>query len=110
MKNPFENMMQQAQKMQEEIKKAQQELAQFTVVGEAGAGLVKITANGNGDTLAVEIDDSLYSEDKKVLSDLLVAAANDVKIKRDRLKNDKLKHFISGMGLPSNFNFPFMQS
>ena len=110
MNNPFENVMQQAQKMQEDMKKAQQELAGFKVIGEAGAGLVKITANGNGDTLSIEIDDSVYSEDKKVLQDLLVAACNDVKVKRERLKNEKLKQFMSGMGLPLNFNFPFMSS
>lgn len=108
MNNQFEKVMQQAQKMQEEMKKAQQELAGFKVIGESGAGLVKITVNGNGDTLSVEIDDSVYNEDKRILQDLLVAAFNDVKIKRERLKNDKLKQFMSGMGFPMNPNFPFM--
>ena len=110
MNNPFENVMQKAQKMQEEMKKAQQDLAEIKVTGESGGGLIKITANGNGDTLSIEIDNSVYSEDKQVLQDLLVAACNDVRIKRERLKNEKLKQFMSGMGLPMNFNFPFMPS
>ena len=108
MNNPFANIMQQMQKVQEDIKKAQQELAEFKVTGEAGAGLVKITTNGNGDTLNIDIDDSVYSENKKVLQDLLIAACNDVKNKRDRLKNEKLKQYMLNMGLPANFNFPFM--
>ena len=108
MDNPFGNMVQQIQKMQENMKKAQQELADFTVVGESGAGLVKITTNGNGDTLKVEIDDSVYNDDKQVLQDLLMSAFNDVKVKRERLRNEKLKQFMGGMGLPMNFDFPFM--
>jgi DNA-binding YbaB/EbfC family protein len=106
----FSNIMQQMQKVQEDIKKAQQELAELKVTGESGAGLVKITTNGNGDTLSIEIDDSIYREDKKVLQDLLIAAWNDVKKKREHLRNDKLKQYMLQMGLPVNFNFPFMSS
>lgn len=100
--------MHQMQKMQDVFKQAQQDLANVKIVGEAGAGLIKIVANGNGDTLSIDIDASVYNEDKKILQDLLVAACNDVKVKRERLKNDQLKQFMAKMGLPMNFNFPFM--
>ena len=103
----FGNVMQQAQKMQEDFKKTQQELDLIKVTGEAGAGLVKVTITGNGDTLNIEIDDSVYSESKQVLQDLIVAACNDAKIKRERLNNEKLKQHMLGVGLPANFNFPF---
>ena len=106
--NPFENMMKQAQKMQEDLKKAQQELSCLKVIGEAGAGLVKVTVTGSGDTLGIEIDDSVYSESKTVLQDLIVAACNDAKTKRERLNNEKIKQQMVNLGLPANFNFPFM--
>lgn len=108
MNNPFANIMQQMQKVQEDIKKAQQELAEFIVTGEAGAGMVKITTNGNGDTLTIDIDENVYRENKAVLQDLIVAACNDAKVKRERLKSEKLKQYLASMGLPVNFNFPFM--
>lgn len=108
MTNPFAGIMQQMQKVQEDIKKAQQELAEIKVTGEAGAGMVKITSNGAGDTLNIEIDDSVYREDKKVLQDLLIAANNDVKAKQALLKQEKLKNYMSRFGLPFNFDFPFM--
>ena len=108
MSNPFAGMMQNIQKLQTEMKKAQQELAHCTIVGEAGAGLVKITANGNGHILSILIDDSVYQDGKQVLQDLIAAASNDVNSKRERLKNEKAKQAVADMGLPVNFNFPFM--
>lgn len=104
--NPFGNMMQQAQKMQEDFKQAQQELGLLKITGEAGAGLVKVTVNGNGATLSLEIEASVYSESKQVLQDLVVAACNDAKVKRERLTNEKLKQHMHGLGLPANFNLP----
>ena len=71
------NLMQQAQAMQEKMKKMQDEAANSEVVGESGAGLVKVTMNGRHDVKGVDIDASLMSEDKELLEDLLAAAVND---------------------------------
>ena len=111
--NPFGNMMQQFQKMQEmfkeNMKKIEQDLAAIKITGEAGAGMVKITINGNGDVLNVEIDDSVYQEDsKQVLQDLIAAAFNDVKVKRERMKAEKLNQIMKSLGLPADVNFPFL--
>ena len=70
------NLMKQAQKMQEQMQKAQAELAEAEVTGESGAGLVKVTMNGRHDVKRVELDDSIMSEDKELLEDLLAAAVN----------------------------------
>ncbi|PKM22187.1 MAG: YbaB/EbfC family nucleoid-associated protein, partial [Gammaproteobacteria bacterium HGW-Gammaproteobacteria-14] len=71
------NLLQQAQAMQEKMKKMQDEAANAEVTGEAGAGMVKITMNGRHDVRRVEIDPSLMQEDKEMLEDLLAAAVND---------------------------------
>lgn len=77
----MQQLMQQAQRMQEQMQKnmqkAQEELASLELVGESGAGLVKVTMNGQHDVKRVSIDDSLLSEDKEILEDLLAAAVND---------------------------------
>ena len=71
------NLMKQAQQMQEKMQKAQEELANSEVMGESGAGLVKITMTGRHDVKRVELDDSVMGEDKELLEDLLAAAVND---------------------------------
>ena len=71
------DLMQQAQKMQADMQKAQEELAQKEVTGEAGAGLVRVTMTGRHDVKQVRIDDSVLSESREVLEDLLAAAVND---------------------------------
>ncbi|KZX83705.1 nucleoid-associated protein, partial [Alcanivorax sp. HI0013] len=71
------SLMQQAQAMQEKMKKMQDEAANAEVTGESGAGLVKVTMNGRHDVKSVDIDASLMSEDKELLEDLLAAAVND---------------------------------
>lgn len=77
MMNGMGDLMKKAQQMQEEMQKAQEEAAKAEVTGESGAGLIKVVMNGRHDVRKVSIDDSLMSEEKEVLEDLLAAAIND---------------------------------
>ncbi len=77
MKGAMGNLMKQAQKMQADLQKAQEELARAEIVGESGGGLVKVTMNGRHEVRRVEIDDSLMGDDKEMLEDLIAAACND---------------------------------
>lgn len=107
MKNPLASLMQQAQEMQENIKKAQEELAAMEVNGESGAGLVKIVMNGRREALRVSIDDSLLKEDRDMLEDLIAAAINDAVRKVSKLKQDKMASLTGGFELPAGFKMPF---
>lgn len=100
------DLMKQAQQMQEQMQKAQQELVNQEVQGESGAGLVKITMNGRNDVRRVNIDTSLMSEDKEVLEDLLAAAINDAVRKVEASNKDAMSGLASGIDL-SNFKMPF---
>ena len=80
MKGGFGNLMKQAQKMQESMQKAQEELAEMEVMGEAGGGLVQIVMTGRHEARRVHIDDSLLGDDKDMLEDLVAAAINDAAI------------------------------
>jgi DNA-binding YbaB/EbfC family protein len=101
------DLMQKAQKMQEEMKKAQEEAAKAEITGESGAGLVKVTMNGRHDVRKVDIDPSLMSEDKEVLEDLIAAAMNDAVRRVEENQKDKMSGMMSGMGLPPGFKMPF---
>lgn len=101
------DLMQKAQKMQEEMKKAQDEAAKAEITGESGAGLVKVTMNGRHDVLKVDIDPSLMSEEKEVLEDLLAAAINDAVRRVEENQKEKMSGMMSGMGLPPGFKMPF---
>jgi len=107
MMNGMGDLMKKAQQMQEDMKKAQEEIAKAEVTGEAGAGLVKITMNGRHDVRNVDIDSSLMSEDKDVLEDLIAAAINDAVRRIEANQKDKMSGMMSGMGLPPNFKMPF---
>jgi len=107
MKNPLASLMQQAQQMQENIKKAQEELAAAEVHGESGGGLVKIVMNGKREVLKVSIDDSLVKEDRDMLEDLVAAAVNDAVRKVTRLKEEKMSSLAGGLELPVGFKMPF---
>jgi DNA-binding YbaB/EbfC family protein len=107
MRNPLGQIMQQAQKMQENLQKAQDELAALEVQGEAGGGLVKLTMNGKKEALRIAIDPSLMAEDRDMLEDLVTAAINDAVRKVNKLKEEKLSGMASGMGLPPGFKMPF---
>ncbi|QGX41572.1 YbaB/EbfC family nucleoid-associated protein [Permianibacter aggregans] len=101
------NLMKQAQEMQARMQKAQQEIAQMEVTGEAGAGLVKITMTGKHDVRRVELDDSLMQEDKEMLEDLLAAAVNDAVRKVESTTSAKMNSLTAGMPLPPGFKMPF---
>ncbi len=101
------DLMQKAQKMQEEMKKAQDEAAKAEITGESGAGLVKVTMNGRHDVRKVDIDPSLLAEEKEVLEDLLAAAINDAVRRVEENQKEKMSGMMSGMGLPPGFKMPF---
>jgi len=107
MKGGMGNLMKQAQKMQEEMQKAQEEIALTEVNGESGAGLVKIVMNGRHDVKGVVIDDSLMEEDKEILEDLIAAAVNDAVRKVESSTQEKMAKVTGGMGMPPGFNMPF---
>lgn len=97
------NLLQQAQAMQEKMKKMQDEIARAEVTGEAGAGLVKVTMNGRHDVRKVEIDPSLLNEDKEMLEDLLAAAVNDAVRKVERHQQENMASMTAGLPLPPGF-------
>jgi DNA-binding YbaB/EbfC family protein len=107
MKGGLGNLMQQAQKVQEEMKKMQEDLMNMEVHGEAGAGLVKVVMTGKHDVKRITIDPSLVGEDKEVLEDLIAAAVNDAVRKVEAESQGKMGDMTSGMGLPPGFKMPF---
>ncbi|HFE47986.1 MAG TPA: YbaB/EbfC family nucleoid-associated protein [Chromatiaceae bacterium] len=107
MKGALGGLMKQAQKMQEEMQKTQERLAQEEVLGQAGGGMVKVTMNGKHDVLRVEIDDSLMGDDKEMLEDLIAAACNDaVKRVADKMQ-ESMSGMTAGLNLPPGFKLPF---
>lgn len=107
MKNALGNIMQQAQKMQEDLKKAQEELALMQIVGESGGGLVTIVMTGKREARKVSIDDSLLAEDKDMLEDLVASAINDAVNKVAKMKKEKMSDITAGIPLPPGFQMPF---
>jgi hypothetical protein len=101
------NLMKQAQQMQEKMQKAQEELANSEVTGESGAGLVKITMTGRHDVKRVVLDESVMSEDKELLEDLLAAAVNDAVRKIEEKNQSQMSSMTAGMGLPAGMKLPF---
>lgn len=107
MKGGFGNIMKQAQQMQEQMQKAQEELVNVEVTGEAGAGMVKVTMTGRHDVKRVEIDPGLLEDDKEMLEDLLAAAINDANRRVETASQEKMSEMTAGMGLPAGFKLPF---
>lgn len=107
MKNPLAALMQQAQQVQENIKKAQEELSAAEVHGESGGGLVKVLMTGAKEVKRVTIDPSLYGDDRDMLEDLVAAAFNDAVHRVNKLKEEKLSSLTGGLNLPGGFNLPF---
>ena len=101
------NLMKQAQKMQEDMQKVQEELANAEVLGESGAGLVKVVMTGRHDVRKVEIDPGLLEEDIEMLEDLLAAAVNDAVRKVEQNSKDKMGDLTAGMNLPAGMKLPF---
>jgi DNA-binding YbaB/EbfC family protein len=107
MKNPLANLMQQAQKMQENLQKAQEELAAMEVQGESGGGLVRVVMNGKKEVKKVSIDESLVKDDRDMLEDLVASAVNDAVNRVNRLKQEKMSALTGGIELPAGFKLPF---
>ena len=101
------NLMKQAQQMQENMKKMQEQLATVEVEGQSGAGMVKVLMTCRNDVKRVTIDPSLLADDKDMLEDLVAAAMNDAVRKAEALTQEKMGGFTSGMGLPAGFKLPF---
>jgi nucleoid-associated protein EbfC len=107
MKNALGNIMQQAQKMQEDLKRAQEELAMQQVLGESGGGLVTIVMTGKREARKVTIDPSLLGDDKDMLEDLVAAAINDAVNKVGKMKKEKMASITAGLPIPPGFQMPF---
>ena len=107
MKGQLAGLMKQAQQMQENMRKAQEQLAQIEVVGESGAGLVKVTMTCRNDVKRVAIDPSLLADDKDMLEDLIVAATNDALRKAEQTASEKMGSMTAGLPLPPGFKMPF---
>jgi DNA-binding YbaB/EbfC family protein len=107
MKNQLAGLMKQAQTMQDNMKKAQDQLALVEVEGQSGAGLVKIVMTCKNDVKRVSIDPSLLADDKEMLEDLVAAAFNDAVRKAEVTSAEKMGGLASGMQLPPGFKMPF---
>ncbi len=107
MKNQLAGLMQQAQKMQENMKRLQDELAQLEVEGQAGAGMVKVTMTCKNQVRRVSIDPSLVGDDRDMLEDLVAAAFNDAVRRAEELTQQKMSSVTAGMPMPPGFKLPF---
>jgi DNA-binding YbaB/EbfC family protein len=106
MKSNLAGLLQQAQKMQQEMQKAQEELARVTVTGEAGGGLVKVTMNGKHAVSRVEIDPSLLG-DPEMLEDIVTAAINDAVNRVQATMQERMSEMTAGIPLPPGMKLPF---
>ena len=106
MKGNLAGLMQQAQKMQEEIQRAQEEMANLTVTGEAGGGLVKVTMTGKHAVRRVEIDPSLL-DDREMLEDIVTAAINDAVNRVASTMQERMSDMTAGIPLPPGMKLPF---
>jgi DNA-binding YbaB/EbfC family protein len=107
MKAQIAGLMKQAQQMQENMRKLQDELASIEVEGQSGAGMVKVTMTCRHDVKRVHIDPSLLADDKDMLEDLVAAAVNDASRKVEALIREKMSALTGGLGLPPGMNLPF---
>lgn len=107
MKGGLGNLMKQAQQMQANMKKAQEELGNIEVEGQSGSGLVKIVMTCKHDVKRVKIDDSLLGDDKDMLEDLVAAAINDAVRKVEATSQEKMGGLMAGMPIPPGMKLPF---
>ncbi len=106
MKGGLGNLMKQAQAMQDNVRRAQEELAKIEVAGTAGGGMVTVTMTCRHDVKGVEVDPSLMQDDKEVLEDLIAAAVNDAVRKVEKESQEKLAALTGGLNIPG-LNLPF---
>ncbi len=107
MKGQLAGLMKQAQAMQDNLKRAQDELATVEVEGQAGAGLVKVTMTCKHDVKRVAIDPSLLGDDRDMLEDLVAAAFNDAVRRAEQVTNEKMSRLTAGLPLPPGMKLPF---
>ena len=107
MKGQLAGLMKQAQQMQENMKKVQEQLASTEVEGQSGAGLVKIVMTCKHDVKRVTIDESLLKDDKDMLEDLIAAAMNDAVRRVEATVQEKMGAVTAGLPLPPGFKMPF---
>jgi DNA-binding YbaB/EbfC family protein len=107
MKGQLAGLMKQAQAMQENMKRAQDELALVEVEGQSGAGLVKVTMTCKHDVKRVAIDPSLLGEDKDMLEDLVAAAFNDAVRRAEQVSTERMGKLTAGLPMPPGMKFPF---
>src|ERR1700741_3426904 len=107
MKGGLAGLMKQAQQMQENMKRMQEQLATIEVEGQSGAGMVKVVMTCRHDVKRVTIDDTLLKDDKDMLEDLIAAAINDAVRRVEATIQEKMGGMTAGMGLPAGFQMPF---
>lgn len=103
----MDDIMKQVQEMQGKMQKAQEDLANLEVEGQAGAGMVKVVMTGRNDVKKVDVDPSVLTEDKEMLEDLLAAAVNDAVRRVEEAKNEKMGNLTAGFNFPPGFKMPF---
>lgn len=106
MKGGIGNMMKQAQRMQEEMQKAQSELAEMEITGQAGGGMVSVVMTGRHEVRRVSIDESVY-DDREMVEDLVAAAFNDAVQKLDKETQERMGGLTDGLNLPPGMKMPF---
>ncbi len=106
-KGQLAGLMKQAQQMQDNMKRMQEQLATVEVEGQAGAGMVKVVMTCSNDVKRVTIDPSLLADDKDMLEDLVAAAVNDAVRRAEATKQERMGSLTGGMGLPPGFKLPF---
>jgi DNA-binding YbaB/EbfC family protein len=107
MKGGIGNLMKQAQKMQEDMQRAQEELANMEISGQSGGGMVKVVMTGRHDLKRVSIDDSLMGDDKEMLEDLIAAAVNDAVRQLEQVSQERMSGLTAGLNLPGGMKLPF---
>lgn len=107
MKGAIGNLMKQAQKMQEDMQRVQEEIARTEVTGEAGGGLVRVVMTGRHDLRSVHIDPTLMDDDRSMIEDLLAAAVNDANRRVEAMSKEKLADVTAGIDLPPGVKLPF---
>jgi DNA-binding YbaB/EbfC family protein len=107
MKGQLAGLMKQAQQMQDNLRKTQEQLALIEVEGQSGAGMVKVVVTCRNEVKRLSIDPSLLADDKDMLEDLVAAAVNDAVRKVETTTQEKMAGFTSGLGLPPGMKLPF---
>ena len=107
MKGGIGDLMKQAQQIQEDMQKAQGELANLVIDGQSGGGMVTVSMNGKHEVSRIKIDDSLFGEDRDMLEDMIAAAVNDAVQKVGAATQEKMSGMTAGIPLPPGFKLPF---